>query len=76
MDPAVAPGINALAFGGISYFEATNLLNGIAAKGKIVGFDIVEIAPGRDHLGVTSLLAVRLIMNLLAAMTHTGQLGR
>jgi agmatinase len=76
IDPAVAPGINALAFGGISYFEATNLLNGIAAKGKIVGFDIVEIAPYRDHQGVTSLLAARLIMNLLAAMTQTGQLGR
>ena len=76
IDPAVAPGINALAFGGISYFEATNLLKAIAAKGKIVGFDIVEITPARDHYNVTSLLAARLILNLLGAMTRTGQIGR
>jgi agmatinase len=49
IDPAIAPGINALKFGGLTYFEVNNLLRGIAAKGKIVGFDVVDIAPGKDH---------------------------
>src|SRR5205085_2060371 len=31
IDPAIAPGINSLAFGGLDYFEVTNLLKGIAA---------------------------------------------
>src|SRR5439155_2382663 len=60
IDPAIAPGINALEFGGLTYFEVSNLLKGIAAKGKIVGFDVVEIAPAKDHQNLTSMLAARL----------------
>jgi len=75
IDPAIAPGINALEFGGLTYFEVSNLLRGIAAKGKIVGFDVVEIAPGKDHQNITSLLAARLTLNLLGAMAHGGQIG-
>ena len=73
--PAIAPGINALEFGGLTYYEVSNLLRGIAAKGKIVGFDVVEIAPGKDHQNITSLLAARLTLNLLGAMAHGGQIG-
>ena len=60
---------------GLTYFEVSNLLRGIAAKGKIVGFDVVEIAPGKDHQNMTSLLAARLVLNLLGAMSHGGQIG-
>ena len=76
IDPAIAPGINALEFGGLTYFEVSNLLRGIAAKGKIVGFDVVEIAPGKDHENITSLLVARLTLNLVGAMAHGGQIGR
>jgi len=76
IDPAIAPGVNSVSFGGISYFEATNLLKGIAAKGKVVGFDIVEIAPGKDPHDMTSLLAGRLILDLLGALAHGGQIGK
>jgi agmatinase len=76
IDPAIAPGVNAPEFGGVTYFQASNLLRGIAAKGRIVGFDVVEIAPQRDHEGLTSLLAARLVLNLLGEMAHRGQIGR
>jgi agmatinase len=76
LDPAIAPGVNSLEFGGVEYFEASNLLQGIAARGRVVGFDVVEIAPARDHQNLTSLLAVRLTLNLLGAMVRSGQLGR
>ena len=76
IDPAIAPGINGMEFGGLTYYEVANLLRGIAAKGRIVGFDMVEIAPGKDHQNMTSLLASRLILNLIGAMAHTGQIGR
>lgn len=75
IDPAIAPGINALSFGGIDYFEATNLLRGIATKGKLVGFDLVEIAPAKDVMDLTSQLGFRLILNLLGALAHDGQIG-
>ena len=61
------------ATGGIGYYEATNLLTGIASRGKIVGFDVVEIAPVKDNQNLTSLLTVRLTLNLLGAMARNGQ---
>jgi agmatinase len=75
MDPGIAPGVNAIEFGGITYSQASGLLKGIASKGRIVGFDIVEIAPARDLHTLTSQLAARLSLNLLGAMVRGGQVG-
>lgn len=75
LDPSIAPGVWNPAFGGVTYYEATNLLRGIAAKGRVVGFDVVEIVPSADVQNMTSRLAARLIMNLIGAMAHEGQIG-
>jgi len=75
VDLSIAPGVNSPAFGGLDYWQATELLHGVAAKGRIVGFDMVEIAPRLDTRGMTSLLAARLILNLIGAMARSGQLG-
>ncbi|MGH2549354.1 MAG: agmatinase [Thermomicrobiales bacterium] len=75
LDPSIAPGVNALSHGGLSYFQAFDLLRGVAAKGSIVGFDVVEMAPALDVRNLTSLLAVRLIMNVIGSMAHSGQIG-
>jgi arginase family enzyme len=40
-----------------------------------VGFDVVEIAPGKDHQNLTNLLAARLTLYLLGARAHAGQIG-
>lgn len=68
MDPSIAPGINSPAFGGLDYWQAAGLLEAVAAKGPIVGFDINEIAPVHDTRGLTSLLAARLMLTTIAAM--------
>lgn len=75
LDPAIAPGVAEPAFGGLTYFQATDLIRGIAALGRVVGMDVVGIAPSRDLHGLTSLLGVRLSLNLLGALAHAGQLG-
>jgi len=75
LDPTIAPGVGSPAFGGLSYDEAAGLLRGVAARGQVVGFDIVEIVPRLDPRDLTSLVAVRLILNLLGAMARSGQLG-
>ena len=62
------------AFGGLTYYEVTNLLRGIAAKGKVVGCDFVEVVPSLDVHHTTSRLAVRLIMNLIGEVARAGQL--
>jgi agmatinase len=73
LDPSIAPGVLNPAFGGIDYFEATNLIKGMAGKGRIVGFDFVEVVPAADVRDLTSLLAARLILNAIGAMIQNGQ---
>ncbi len=75
LDPAIAPGVLAPGFGGLTYYEATNLLRGIARKGNVVGFDFVEVVPSADVQSLTSLLAARLTLNLMGALVHEGQVG-
>ena len=76
LEASIAPGVLARGFGGITYFEASNLLRGIARKGRIVGYDIVEIVPALDVSHLTSQLCARLTLNLLGEMAHQGQIGR
>jgi agmatinase len=75
LDPAIAPGTGFPPFGGLTYYQATDLLRGIAAKGKVVGFDLVEVAPGLDTGNITSFLAAQLILNMIGALAHEGQIG-
>jgi agmatinase len=75
LDPAIAPGVEAPAFGGLTYYEATNLLKGIAARGPVVGVDLVGIAPAKDLHDRTSLLGARLVLNLVGALAHAGRIG-
>ena len=43
IDPSVAPGTGTPSPGGFSYDEANELLEALAKKGEIVGFDFVEV---------------------------------
>jgi agmatinase len=76
LDPSIAPGVGYPSFGGLTYYQAFDLLRGVAAKGNIVGFDFVEVVPAFDVRNLTSVLAARLTLNLIGAMAHTGQIGR
>ena len=68
LDPGIAPGTGTPDPGGLSYTEARDLLQGIARKGRIVGFDLVEVNPWLDPTGVTPLTAAQLIIEFLAAI--------
>ena len=76
LDVPIAPGVLTPGFGGITYYEASNLLRGIARKGKIVGYDIVEIVPALDVANITSHVCARLTLNLIGEMAYQGQIGR
>ena len=75
LDPAVAPALGSPAFGGLAYEEVGDLLRGIVAKGRVVGFDLVGLIPALDQDGRTALLAARLILVLLGALVRAGQIG-
>jgi agmatinase len=63
IDPSLAPGTGTPSPGGFSYDEANELLEALAKKGKIVGFDCVEVSPPYDLSGITSQVAARLILD-------------
>jgi agmatinase len=57
MDPSIAPATGTPVPGGFSYYQMCEILDALAVRGRIVGFDIMEISPPYDHNDETSLLA-------------------
>ena len=70
LDPFVMPAVIGPAPGGLSYWQAVGLLHGLAAKARLVGFDIVEFLPERDIQGLAALTAARLVCNALGLMAR------
>jgi agmatinase len=68
LDPSIAPGTGSPTVDGLLYHEARSLLQGVAQKGNVVGFDLVEVNPFIDPHGQTSLLATTLIIEFLGAI--------
>ncbi len=65
IDGSLAPGSGSPSFGGFTYDEMNEMLEIMAKKGQIVGFDFVEVAPNYDSNGTTSLMAARLILDFI-----------
>jgi agmatinase len=76
LDPSIAPGVELPSFGGLSYFEASNLLKGLPAMGPVVGLALLGIVPTRDLNDITSLLGARLILNVLGGLARVGGFHR
>jgi agmatinase len=68
LDPSVAPGTGTPEPGGLSYLHMRDMLTALPKKGKIVGFDLVEVNPLYDPTGITAQVATRLILDFLAAI--------
>ena len=72
VDPSVMPGTLALAPGGLDFLQMRKLIHGLVAKGRVVGMDIVEIAPVNDVNQLTCIAAGRLIVNLIGSAARAG----
>lgn len=60
LDPAVVPGVIAPEPGGLTYFQVLSIIDGIAGRATIAGFDAVELVPDRDVNGLGALTTFRL----------------
>jgi agmatinase len=69
VDPAFAPGTGTPVPGGLSAREALQLLRGLWGT-RVVGMDLVEVAPPLDHSDLTSHLAAHLLYEGLALLAH------
>ena len=63
--PSIAPGTGTPSHGGFLYYDVLEILQLAARRHKIVGIDLVEVAPDYDPTGSTSVLAAQVLMNLL-----------
>jgi agmatinase len=67
LDPTEMPAVMAPTPGGIYYRQLAPLLRAIAKRNRVVGIDLVEVAPSYDFRNaLTSVMAGRLILNAIA----------
>ena len=72
LDPSVLPATGTPEPGGLDWYEAVDLLAAVAAKKRIVGFDVVELAPLPGQVA-SDFLAARLVYRLIGlAMARVG----
>ena len=69
-DPSIAPGTGTPSHGGFTYYEVLELLAGLCRRGRVVGVDLVEVAPDYDHSGSTTTLAAQVLLNLIGRIMH------
>lgn len=68
LDPAFAPGVSHLEPGGMSVRELLSVLHAVDAPKGVVGGDVVELNPDRDHNGLTGFVAAKLVVELAGVM--------
>jgi agmatinase len=65
LDPAHAPGTGTPEAGGLTSRELLGILRGLAGT-RLVGADVVEVAPAYDHAEMTTVAAAHVAYELLA----------
>ena len=67
LDPAHAPGTGTPESGGMSARELLGILRGLSGL-RLVGCDVVEVAPAYDHAEITAVAAANAVYELLSIM--------
>ena len=75
LDPAIMPGTGTPEPGGLSYYQALDMLKVIIDRGPVVGFDLTELAPIPGHR-VSEFTAARLLYKFLGYLYQNRQPGR
>lgn len=72
IDPTIMPAVLAQTPGGLDWVQTRQLIHGLVKKGKVLGLDLVEIAPSHDVGGTTMIHAERLLCNFIGAAVRAG----
>ncbi len=70
LDPSVIPGVIGRAPGGLTYWQTLDLIHGVADKGNISAFDIVEFVPDMDIDQIGALTAARIVANVMGLVVR------
>ena len=71
--PSIAPGTGTPSHGGFLYYEVLEILQHLSKQNKVVGIDLVEVAPDYDNSGSTTILAAQILLNFLGFIFHNQQ---
>jgi agmatinase len=72
LDPAVVPGTSSPEPDGLTYAQGMALLAATAKRNRVVGLDLVELAPNLDPTGLSALIGARLLMETLCEVFDAG----
>ena len=75
LDPAFAPGTGTVEVGGLSIWQALEIVRGCAGL-NLVGCDLVEVSPPYDTTGNTALIGANLLYEMLCVLPGVPQRGR
>jgi arginase family enzyme len=76
VDSGNAPGTGTPEPGGLSSREMLRFISIVAKEAPLCGMEVVEVSPPYDSGDITSLLACRSILDVLAVLVAEGKLGR
>ena len=69
LDPAYAPGTGTPEIGGITSFQAQQLVRSLRGL-NVIGADLVEVAPSFDPTGSTGLIGATILFELLCVLAE------
>ena len=72
LDPTIMPAVISPTPGGLDWLQIRALIHGLVAKGRVLGLDLVEIAPSYDLRNLTLIYAERLLCNFIGAAVRAG----
>jgi agmatinase len=72
IDPTIMPAVMAQTPGGLNWAQTHKLIHGLVRKGRVLGMDLVEIAPSHDVGKITMVHAERLLCNFIGACVRAG----
>ena len=70
LDPSLVPGVIGPEPGGLTYFQVIDIIDGVADRATIVGFDVVEFVPERDVNGIGALTTFRLTAHAIGRISR------
>lgn len=71
MDPSIMPAVTYPSPGGFSYRQIIDIIDGLAGKAKIAGFNLVEMAPEHDVNNLSAITASHIIWNLIGTIVRS-----
>jgi agmatinase len=70
LDASIMPAVISPTPGGLTYQQVIGIIAGVISRADLVGFDLIEFVPKRDHNGVSAFTAARIVCNVIGNLAR------